>query len=243
MDVCLIINTCKKNFSNLESLVDSIEKHNFPKQNVIIVSGQETENSVAEYRDIRFIKVMYTGLHLTAAIYLSEHIDTYSNINYWALLPDTIRFGHTFFDNFMYYYTLYLKNKNVYSLPFVNISVRRTTMDMGIVHTSHIVNMKDYLQQIKTYEINRANLIRLKLQLISNENTILGLEATNPHLSIMFKTVDPLPRITTYITNSNADIIETIIDNGETNQVYFKLLDLYKFQKNFRGFDNLVLSI
>ena len=243
MDLCILINTCKKNFGNTDSLIESINKHSFPKENVMIISGQENETSVAKYKGVTCVKVEYTGLHLTSVIYISEHIDIYSKFKYWVLLPDTIRFGDTFFYKLMYYYNVYLKNKEIHSLPFVNISVRRTTMDMGIIHTSHIINMKNYLEQIKTYEINHANLKRLKLQLISNENTILGLEATNPHLSVEFKTLASPPLIDFYITNTHADIIETIIDNGQTNQIYFKLLDLYKFQKNFRGFDNIVLSI
>ncbi len=243
MDICILINTCKKNFANVDSLIESIEAYSFSKENVIIVSGQEDEPSIGEYKGVRCIKVKYTGIHLTSLIYISEHIDLYSKFQYWVLLPDTIRFGDTFFQKLMYYYTLHLKGKEVHSLPFINVSLRRPTMDMGIVHTHHIVNMKNYLDKIKTYTITYMNLIRLKLQLINNENIILGLQAVNPNIATQFMFVNRLPVVDTYITNSKDDIIETLIDNGETNQVYFSLLDLYKYQKNFKGFDNIVVSI
>ena len=41
----LLITTCKHYFTNIPNLIKNIEECNFPKENVLIVSGQENENS------------------------------------------------------------------------------------------------------------------------------------------------------------------------------------------------------
>ena len=118
MDLCLVINTCKGYYSNITELIKQIKL--FPKENILIVSGQENEDVIIYENGIKIVKVKYTGLHLTSAIYINENIEQFTNINYWLLLPDTIKFGDKFFDNIMNYYNLYLKDKEIYTLPFIN---------------------------------------------------------------------------------------------------------------------------
>lgn len=101
-DLCLVINTCKGYFKNINGLINQINKIDsekiFPRENILIVSGQEDKDSVVYRNDIKIAKVTYTGLHLTSAIYIYENIDVLKNkFKYFLLLPDTIKFGSNFF--------------------------------------------------------------------------------------------------------------------------------------------------
>jgi len=104
-DCCLVINTCKQYSTNINELLNQINLYNsvFPKENILIVSGQEDENSISYIDGIKFVKVTYSGIHLTSAIYIQENVRKYLDINYWVLLPDTIKFGSSFF-NLIYNY-------------------------------------------------------------------------------------------------------------------------------------------
>uniref|UniRef100_A0A6C0BBU3 Glycosyltransferase 2-like domain-containing protein n=1 Tax=viral metagenome TaxID=1070528 RepID=A0A6C0BBU3_9ZZZZ len=236
MDLCLVINTCKSYYSNIDGLIKQLEKLNsyFPKENILIVSGQEDTTSSSYESRIKVEKVEYTGLHLTSAIYICENYHKHSNINYWLLLPDTIIFGDNFFNKVIHYYNHYLHGNEIYSLPLINPNIR-PTMDMGFVHTKHILNMTNYLNQIKTYTINRDHLINIKTKLISNEDTILGLLPRVYESSTKFEYVTNNIAPTNFITNHRDELIETVIDDGKKNQVYFVNLDLYKIQRNFNG--------
>ena len=79
MDLCLLITTCQHYFSNIPNVIKDIEECNFPKENVLIVSGQENENSTYYENNIKIVKVTYTGLHLTGVIYISENMDLFNN--------------------------------------------------------------------------------------------------------------------------------------------------------------------
>ena len=243
-DLCLVINTCKGYNENISELIKQINNSTFNKNNVLIVSGQESEDSTSFIDDIKIVKVTYTGLHLTSSIYILENINEYANINYWVLLPDTVKFGDDFFAKILYYYESFLKNKKVLSLPFINPCVRRTSMDMGIVHTKHLINMSNYLKIIKTYNVNIENLLHLKKKLIKDENTILGLTPAVKNESTKFSFLYRFPVSNCFICNAKEDIIENLIDDGKINQIYIKNLDLYKFQRNFKGPDNkLIMSL
>ena len=236
MDICLVINTCKNYFTNISELINQINTYRFPKENVLIVSAQEDENSVSYEEGIKIIKVTYTGLHQTSAIYICENIQKYSNINYWVLMPDTIKFGKAFFGRLRYYYNTHLMGKEICSLPFIHPRIR-PTMDMGIVHTKHIMNMSNYLNKIKLnppYTID--DLVKLKKQFINDENLILGLTPADKNMATRFHYIYNRPNPTVCITNKRNELIETRIgDQKNINQVYFVLLDLYKFQRNFNG--------
>jgi hypothetical protein len=116
-------------------------------------------------------------------------------------------------------------------------------MDMGILHSSHIINITTYLQKIKTYDINMENLNKLKKQLIIDENTTLGFPPTYKNVTVN-KGVIIHPDSIRFITKHYDDLEETLIENGKIKQIYFVLLDLYKFQRNFSGLTenvNLIL--
>jgi hypothetical protein len=242
LDCCLVINTCKQYSSNINELINQIKLYNtlFPKENILIVSGQEDENSVDYIDGIKIVKVKYTGIHLTSAIYIQENVREYLNINYWVLLPDTIKFGPKFFNLIFKYYT-HMKNNNQFTLPFISPAVR-PTMDMGIVHTKHIINISNYLKKIKLTTIDKENLLILKKQLIYDENTILGLKAICYQPSTKFNyLINNQPPIY-FITNSNTELQMTIENSIQC--VYLKNLDLYKYQQNFKGPESeLVVSI
>ena len=144
---------------------------------------------------------------------------------------------------------LYLQEKDLRFLshiinPFIffnqYISTHQT-MDMGILHSNHIVNLTSYLQKIKTYDISIENLIRLKKQLILDENTTLGIPPIfnkDRELYIIH------PDLIRFISNHHEDLENTKIEDGKIHQVYFVLLDLYKFQRNFNGTEgNIILSL
>lgn len=230
-DCCIVINTCKQYSSNINELINQINLYNkvFPKENILIVSGQEDENGIEYVDGIKMVKVRYSGIHLTSAIYIQENVREYLNINYWVLLPDTIKFGPKFFDLIFNYY----KNmKNQFTLPFFSPTVR-PTMDMGIVHTKHIINISNYLKKIKLNNINKENLLILKKQLIYDENTILGLRAICYQPSTKFNYLISNEPPTYFITNSNIEFQMSVENNIQC--VYLKNLDLYKYQQNFKG--------
>ena len=96
----LVITTCKQYYSNVKNLIEQINQYGFPKEKIVIVSGQEDINDMFYYDNIRIIKVKYTGLHHTGAMYVNANIGCFNNIKYWILLPDTIKFGKNFFNLF-----------------------------------------------------------------------------------------------------------------------------------------------
>ena len=234
----LLITSCQHYFTNIQNIIKDIEECNFPKENVLIVSGQENNNSIYYENNIKIVKVDYTGLHLTGVIYISENMDSFKNITYWIILPDTIKLNKLFYVNILKYYNTYLENKEIYSLPFITPRIR-PTMDMGIVHINHIYNMSDYLKKIKKvqpYNINDT--IQLKRQLICDENTILGLPPQVPGESTKFNYINEVNTIpTVFITNNNNELIEKEITLNDKllNEIYLVNLDIYKYQRNFHG--------
>jgi hypothetical protein len=262
-NLLLVINTCKLFFSNTTSLIQQINELGFPNKNVIIVSGQEDEETVEYINDIKIVKVKYTGINITSVIYVNENIDLFENIKYFLFLPDTIKFGENFFNLLGKYYELYLKNESIYSMPFINMKIRQT-MDLGVIHKNQVLNLTDYLIKIKSYKTDIESLKFLKKKLIYDENTILGLPVIanhnnnlrSNHTSKLSKFVFGIFRqgqrrsvpknaaihphnkllnekYIKCITNKKEDLKETEINNGKINEVYMVLLDLYKYQRNF----------
>ena len=135
-DLLIVINTCENYFKyNRETLLKQIKESKL--SNVIIISGQEQKDETIYLDEIKVIKVKYTGLNHTSAIYISENYNEFSEFKYFMLLPDTIQFGKKFKDNIFKYYQKYLQNKNLQILSFINPSIR-PTMDMGILNIEHI---------------------------------------------------------------------------------------------------------
>ena len=275
---CIVINTCKQYYSNIKDLIRQINEYNFPKQNILIISGQEDIEETFFEDNIKVIRVRYTGLQLTGMIYINEHIELYDHIKYWVFLPDTIKFGKNFYSLLTKYYNEYLQKGDILSLGFIspclyfykdtiayskNISyltdlylesqniqclahivnpyigqydnvLVKQSMDMGILHSSHIINITIYLQKIKTYDISIENLSRLKKKLIIDENTTLGFPSTYKNVDVN-KGLIIHPDLIRFITKHYDDLEETLIENGKVKQIYFVLLDLFKFQRNFSG--------
>lgn len=242
LDMCLVINTCKQYSSNITELIKQINLYNnmFPKENILIVSGQENENSIDYIDGIKYVKVTYSSIQLTSAIYINENIKEYSNIKYWTLLPDSIKFGSNFFKLIFDYY-IKMKTHNYMSLPFIN-PMLRPTMDMGILHTNHIINIGNYLKKVKVLDINKENLLKIKKQLIYDENAILGLNAICYGASTKFDYLTENIPPNYFVTNFNSEIEMSIENNKQC--VYLKNLDLYKYQQNFNGPETeLIISL
>lgn len=231
-NLIVVINTCKQYFTNVKNIIEQINEFNFPKNNILIVSGQEENDETIYYNDIKIIKVKYSGLHHTGAIYINENIKQFENIKYFMFLPDTIKFGKNFFNNVETYWNEYLKNETIQVLGFINPKIR-PSMDMCILHTEHVIGLSEYFNKIKTYKTNADNLIKLKKILIFDENCILGTKPVSHYGTNYIKYVDA--KLIKFITNDEKLLQETRIENGKINQVYFVLLDLYKFQRNFMG--------
>jgi len=246
-NIGLLITTCQHYFSNIKNIINNIEECKFPKKNVLIVSGQENNNTIYYENNIKIVKIDYTGLHLTGAIYICENRDEFKHIDYWILLPDTIKFTKLFYVNILKYYKTHLKNKEIHSLPFIN-PIIRPSMDMGIVHIKHIYNMSDYLKKIKKVQpYNKNDIIQLKRQLIYDENIILGLPAMCPNYSTKFDYLQNISIPKLFITNNNNEIIEkqlVISNNKLVNEVYLVNLYICKYQRNFLGPNvNLIMEL
>lgn len=242
-DIYLLINTCKHYYSNIRDLLRQINLSWFPNKNVIIVSGQEDSFSTSFIDDVKIVRVKYTGLHLTSVIYLNEHIDLYNDVRYWVTLPDTIKFGNSFFDKLLFFYITHFESSHIQAAPFVHPYVR-PTMDMGIVHRDHIMRMTNYLKKIKTNETNLDVLKILKKQLIYDENTIFGIqsgfaEQRTKHDCVLLKHSEMA-----FITYNPDFLTETLQCDGKIQEVYFHLLDLYKYQRNFKNAEiELILTL
>lgn len=252
-ELCLVINTCKGYFKNINGLINQINKldseKKFPRENILIVSGQEDKDNVVYRNDIKIVKVTYTGLHLTSAIYIYENIELLKDkFKYFLLLPDTIKFGNNFFTKILNLYEENIKNSGALSLPLLNWNVR-PTMDMGILHYEYIINIRDYLNKIKICKPYDMDMLKkLKKQLIYNENIIFGLPSYFPkdkvtQFNYVFdfdttKSISP-------IINDKSDVVEKRITKNDRilNRVYFKPFDLYKFQRNFSLEGDLVMEL
>jgi len=96
--------------------------------------------------------------------------------------------------------------------------------------------MSDYLRKIKRVPpYNVGDILKLKTQLIYDENTILGLPAVVSQHSTKFNIEPVHPR--TFITNNQAELIERqiMVNAKYVNEVYFVNIDMYKYQRNFSG--------
>ncbi len=102
-NLLIVINTCENYFKyNRISLLQQIKESKL--SNIIIISGQEQKDETTNFDGIKVIKVKYTGLHHTSAIYITENYNEFSEFKYFMLLPDTIEFGQEFKEKIVKYY-------------------------------------------------------------------------------------------------------------------------------------------
>jgi len=246
MDMCLVIATSKKSFANVYGLLDQIPYDTFPKQNILVVSGQEDEDSRDDIGGVACRRVTYTGLELTSFIHVYENLQEYDRFNWWVMLPDTVEFGPTFFDKLLACYNTHLRNnKSLWCLPFINnAQVKRPTMDLGICSSAHLFNIGAYLIQMKLVApYGKEDVANLKKQLICNENNVFGIQTPRPGLATPLCTRIAAATPVLFLVHDRADIVEEEIEGGKRNRVYLAPLDLYKYQRNFRGLDHpLVLD-
>jgi hypothetical protein len=247
-NIGLVITTCNHYYTNIPQIIKDLETCEFPKQNIIVVSGQEAENNILYENNIKIIKVTYSGLHLTGVIHIYENQNLYKNIDYWIILPDTIKIGPNFYNIILNFFTNYINNNIIYSIPFINPN-HRQTMDLGIIHNKQIQNMGNYLIKIKlNFPYSKNDILNLKKQLIIDENLILGCPPGKcvPHnLVTKFRYRDPLYKKPNFYLSHKNNIHEEeiIINNKKINKVYLKNLDLIKYQRNYHGLSNLCMTL
>jgi len=245
----LVISTCKHYYKNIPELIKELETCNFPKENIIIVSGQEDEIATTDENGIKFIKETYTGLHLTGLIHIFENYELYKDISYWIALPDTVKIGPQFYNNISSFFNNCIKNDIIYSIPFINPAFRQT-MDMGILHIKQIQNMGNYLIKIKLNQpYTQEEVINLKNQLIIDENMILGCSVGKhvpKHLRTIIRYRDPKfkpPSIFLCYKNYIKEY-RTTMNDKIVNCVVFTNIDLVKIQRNFNGLNNnLIMTL
>ena len=140
--------------ANIPALIKDIHKTGVPLKNVLIVSGHENNDSVGYIDGIKVVKVKYTGLHMTSFIYIKENLDQYTDEDYFIMLPDTIKVGAKFYNNIVSYMNNLNNTEKILVVPFINPKIR-PTMDMGIVSKHHIIDFAEYLDGIKTFDLDK----------------------------------------------------------------------------------------
>jgi len=243
MKLGFVIGTCKSYFSNVKDILNDIDEAGLNKKNIIIVSAQEESNEDYIYRNVKIIKVPYTGLQLTGLIYLYENKDLYKNIDYWFTLPCTIKIGKTFNRKINDYFKKVLNEE---SIPIINPKLLPLrTMDMGILKNKFINNMGEYLMKTKLDNFNNKDLLRLKKQLIFNENIILGLPPANPKFATKFNIKNKFKKPENFMINKFDEIESRILNHHNGNQIKetkFLPIDLIKYQRCFHGTKNLIMD-
>ena len=240
-DLLIVINTCQGYFDNIKRLVAEISSVQINNNNVLIVSGQEPEADTSCIDGVKVLKVSYTGLHHTGAIYICEHIADFPQYNYFLLLPDTIKLGPNFHAHLERYYAALGPRSHVPVMSLINPRVR-PSMDMCIASKPHLVQISDYLKRIKQDDVSTPALVRLKRQLIFDENMILGIGVKSRHAT-RFRPVIKEGELVS-IVNTRKGLRQKRIDGGKVQEVYIIPLDLYKYQRNFKGpHTSLVLEL
>ena len=231
-DLLIVINTCRSYFANVENLIDTISKSTLDASNILIVSGQEDEESTSYIDGIKIVRVPFTGLHHTGAIYVCEHLDNFSQFNYFLLLPDTIKMGPNFPVYLQRYYTNMVMKQNIPVMSLINPQVR-PSMDMCIASKPHLGRMSHYLKQIKQEDTSRPALLRLKQQLIFDENMILGIHVKGKNVT-RHKPILENTKLVSIVKTRNG-IRQRRLEGDRLQEVYLVPLDLYKYQRNFKG--------
>lgn len=236
--------TCKSYFPSIDRLIDDIESNNIDKNKVLFVSAQEDENEKVLIRGCEVQRVTYTGLHLTPAIFLSENLRKYPNINYWFLLPATVRMGSDFHEKVKK--ALRVTGFGFNSFPVIN-PMLRPTMDMGIVHVDHLRKFNRFFNRIKLSQYTENDLKELKRELILLENLFLGIDHPQEiqlQSRIYSEMPDDIASPTSFMVNS-PDEIKTHFKKYKGRKLkvsHFAPINLTKYQRTHRGLKKIVLN-
>ena len=161
----------------------------------------------------------------------------------WFNLPCTVKIGLNFKNKI---YQLYNENKNRDSIPIINPKLLPyRTMDLGILKSSFIDIMGDYLMKIKLDFFNDNDLLKLKKQLIYNENIILGLPTAKPNLSTKFKLEVNFEKPKYFMVNYYNELKSRILKHHNGNRIketIFLPIDLIKYQRCYKGMKNLIMD-
>lgn len=236
--LCIVITTCSSYYPNLENLmkrIDEIDPYfSFPRKNIMFVSGQEPHESFEFKNGYTFQKVRYTCMHLTGLVHVVNNVDIYRNYyDYFFFVPCTIGLGDTFFELLRDLFKNTIQKSNSVSFPLICPRIR-PTMDIGFLHVTCLTHPKlvSFLKKRTLYKFTRNDLIQLKGKLVTFENYIFGYK---------FWKKNELERNLYHIIpfrKHEKHVIENIVNVGKRklNQVYFKPLDFYKYQRNYLGF-------
>jgi hypothetical protein len=232
---------------NIAFLVSTTKSYYDQTVNRIIKEAQNSgvpssdSNDCLSINNVQVFKVTYTGIHLTPLIHVSENLNIYEKYTHFCLLHSTSTIGPTF----------YKKLKNILSklqlpidgLPFSSQS--SNTKDIGIISRDQISSLRNYLKAIKLETYTSDSLLRLKKQLICDENLIFGLQASVPHLSTNFELINCGRRLVYIdgIENDSSLIIDNVELEGEVlRRTFYPSLDFYKYQRTFLGFKNISMD-
>jgi len=239
LKVGVLITTCKHYFTNVHTLIKELKASGFDTKDILIVSGQEDNNEVIYIDGVFVAKVRYTGLNLTGLMYIKEHMDLYKDTDYWINLPCTISVGKSFGSIILEH----IKNIGPNELvPFINPALR-PTMDIGIIPTKHIIEIEEYLNKMKLINYTNDDINNLKRQLIHDEDMLfcLPLPEHRKHTAtpVNFKETCKKPKH--FLVNNQNELEEYMMKKGdkEIKVTYFKTLDFKKYQRNFKGTQNI----
>ena len=236
--LCIVITTCSSYYSNVQNVMkrmDEIDPYfSFPRNNILFVSGQEPHESFEYLNGYTVQKVPYTCMHLTGLVHVVKNLDVYKNYyDYFFFLPCTIQLGETFFQLLQDLFTNTIKKSIAKSFPLICPRIR-PTMDIGFLHVTSLTHPKliSFLKKRTLHKFSRNDLLQLKGKLVSFENYIFVYKYWTKH-----EILDNIYHIVPFKKHKKY-VFEKIVKNGEreVNQVYFKILDFYKYQRNFLGF-------
>jgi hypothetical protein len=259
MNIAYFVSTTNSYYENtINRLIKEAEISGIPKSDLFFVSSQEKTNNTIVVNNCSVVKVDYTGIHLTPLIHISENLLSYNSYSHICLIHSTSRIGVNFYKNL----NNYIQNikKPFDSLPFNKINHPIQSKDMGLISLDAIRTIKNYLGKIKLKTWSEKSLLKLKKQLILDENLIFGLRPSikidneaNGRSNEQGKLFQPTKfklinigrklNIKQGIENSEDLIIKELKFNNELlKETYFPTLDLYKYQRTFQGLKNISMK-
>jgi len=214
-----------------------------PCDDLVIVSSQEDSNDCVLVNGCKVFKVTYTGIHLTPLIFLSEHLEEYSQYTHFCLLHSTSKIGLNFRDTLSNY--LNQLSSHFDGIPLNKVRGGLHTKDMGILSFERIYFLKNYFDKIKLETYSAEDLLNLKKQLICDENLIFGLTPAKPaHATRFDAPIDSKPTLAHAGIEDVSNLITQKVkfNNEILLETYYPSLDIYKYQRTYNGLRNISMS-